>query len=222
MDINYTTPFSFISYNSRDKLLEVLTKLQAENRISRAACWFHIVPSPKKLHFHCYVEPYDRLQISNFEDLFSETLPSGDEVSIALRQRAQSQFTPAYLYGIHDSYYLEFKGLSREDCNISSSQHIYLGDFSSEIYFAELYRLRVCMSPYDRVRYLVEQGYNLEQIYTILRTPFSSMGPVRRLYSMVLRHFKVLSSLPSSPNFSSPFSEYFQSDFFSDIFNKNT
>lgn len=76
---------------------------------------------------------------------------------------------------------MKFKNLEREEVNILSG-HIAVGDFKEDIATAIAYLHKCCVSPYRRLRYLIEDGYTLEEIYDELRTPFGQMRSVASAY----------------------------------------
>ena len=181
-------PFGFISYNSYDFLKFTLDKLVTDDTFSRCACWFHESLGDEKDHFHCWIEPAHSLNTDLLKPVFDEVNDDGSHQSIAIRSRCGSKFIDAYLYGIHDNDYLQSKGKRRELVNIQSDKHIYIGDFKDDIEEADFYRFKSCLSPYQKIKNLVEEGLSLEDIYIRLRTPFSQMVSVRMVYRIVRRN----------------------------------
>lgn len=185
-----SAPFGFISYNSCEFLENVL-KTYIENGVFlRAACWYHESLGNEKNHFHCWVEPAVQMETGSIVNEFVEILENGDKQSIAIRPKCGSKWNDAYLYGIHDSEYLASKGLEREQVNIQSEKHIYLGDFAADIEQAQIYKFKVCLSPYARLKALFEMGKTLEEVYDILRIPFSQLYSVAQAYSTISRDKK--------------------------------
>lgn len=174
--------FAFISYNSYDFLLRVLQRCITDKLFSRCACWFHESLGSEKNHFHCWVEPAHQIDTSKLVEKFIELTEDGGQQSIAIRPKCGSKWNDAYLYGIHDSAYLEFKGKERELVNIVSDKHIYLGDFKQDIAEAEYYRFKCCLAPYMRVKELFEKGCTLEEVYIKLRIPFGQLAAVKSVY----------------------------------------
>ena len=136
----------------------------------------------EKSHFHCWVEPVKQIDTTTISEKFVETCEDGSEQSIAIRPKCKSKWIDAYLYGIHDLEYLTYKGLIREEVNIKSDQHIYIGDFKADLSQAEIYRLKNCLAPFSRLKILVEQGKSLEDIYVMLRIPFAQLASVGQAY----------------------------------------
>ena len=178
-------PFGFISYNSREFLQSVLQQFIADGKFLRCACWYHESTGKEKNHFHVWIEPNEEIDTSIISDKFVETLESGEQQSIAIRPKCSSKWNDAYLYGIHDSEYLSSKGLERELVNIKTDMHIYLGDFTADLAQAEIFRLKHCLAPYARLKALVYEGKTLEQVYLILRIPFSQLNAVSLAYKYV-------------------------------------
>ncbi len=178
-------PFGFISYNSREFLQSVLQQFIADGKFLRCACWYHESTGKEKNHFHVWIEPNEEIDTSIISDKFVETLESGEQQSIAIRPKCSSKWNDAYLYGIHDSEYLSSKGLERELVNIKTDMHIYLGDFTADLAQAEIFRLKHCLAPYARLKALVYEGKTLEQVYLILRIPFSQLNAVSMAYKYV-------------------------------------
>jgi hypothetical protein len=185
-----SSPFGFISYNSHDFLKRVFEEFIADGEFSRCACWFHESLGNEKNHFHCWVEPAKQLDTSKISYKFIECTEDGGQQSIAIRPKCKSKWNDAYLYGIHDSAYLEFKGLERELVNIKSDNHLYLGDFKQDIAEAEYYRFKCCLAPYMRVKELFEKGCSLEEVYIKLRIPFGQLNAVGSLYKDLVRQKK--------------------------------
>lgn len=181
--------FGFISYNSREYLKHVLETFIKDGIFNRSACWFHESTDDKKDHFHCWIEPAKQLDTSKIGDKFIELTEDGKENSIAILPKCKSDWNNAYLYGIHDSVYLQYKGLEREEVNIITDKHIYLGDFKADISQAEHYRFATCLAPYLRIKELVERGYKLEDVYVKLRTPFAQLSTVRLAYLSIKRNW---------------------------------
>lgn len=177
----------FISYNSYEFLKNTLQSLVDGGLFSRCACWFHESLGTEKDHFHCWVEPAKIIEDTNtLKEFFIELDEEGNQNSIAIRPRCGSKWIDAYLYGIHDNDYLKFKGLERELVNIVSDKHIYIGDFKSDIQQAVFYRFKCCLSPYERIKELVWDNRTLEEVYIILRTPFSQFASVSIAYRQCL------------------------------------
>lgn len=184
--------FGFISYNSREFLENVL-KTYIENGVFlRAACWYHESLGKEKSHFHCWVEPAVQMETGSISNEFVEILENGDKQSIAIRPKCGSKWNDAYLYGIHDYEYLALKSLEREEVNIQSDMHIYLGDFTADIEQAQIYKFKVCLSPYARLKALFEMGKTIEEVYDILRIPFSQLYSVGQAYNSISREKKRL------------------------------
>lgn len=179
--------FGFISYNSHDYLKHVLETFIGDGIFSRSACWFHESLGTEKNHFHCWVEPNRQIDTSKIGDKFIELDENGNQQSIAIRPKCKSDWNNAYLYGIHDNDYLTYKGLVREEVNIKSDQHIYLGDFKEDFQQAEYFRFKTCLAPYQRIKELVEQGFSLDDVYIKLRTPFAQLYSVKQAYYSVRR-----------------------------------
>lgn len=199
--------FGFISYNSHDYLKHVLETFIGDGIFSRSACWFHESLGTEKNHFHCWVEPNRQIDTSKIGDKFIELDENGNQQSIAIRPKCKSDWNNAYLYGIHDNDYLAYKGLVREEVNIKSDQHIYLGDFKEDFQQAEYFRFKTCLAPYQRIKELVLQGFTLEQVYIKLRTPFAQLNAVRLIYRDINRiiaeenrHATIMKSLQAFDN----------------------
>lgn len=187
--------FGFISYNSHDYLKYVLETFISDGVFSRCACWFHESLGTEKNHFHCWVEPNKQIDTSKIGDKFVELDENGNKQSIAIRPKCKSDWNNAYLYGIHDNDYLTYKGLTREEVNIKSDQHIYLGDFKEDFQQAEYFRFKTCLAPYMRIKELVYQGASLEEIYVKLRTPFGQLYAVKQAVRAIQRE---LYEMPSN------------------------
>lgn len=186
-----TYPIGFISYNSHDYLKHVLEKLIKDGVFSRCACWFHeSLEEGKKDHFHCWCEPSVKLDTELLKPKFIETLEDGSQVSIAIKPKCKSDWNNAYLYGIHDSDYLAYKNLLKEQVNIVTDCHIYLGDFKEDIRQADYFRFKTCLAPYQRIKELVEQGFSLEDVYVKLRTPFAQLYTVKQAYYSLLKELR--------------------------------
>lgn len=187
--------FGFISYNSHDYLKYVLETFISDGVFSRCACWFHESLGTEKNHFHCWVEPNKQIDTSKIGDKFVELDENGNKQSIAIRPKCKSDWNNAYLYGIHDNDYLAYKGLIREEVNIKSDQHIYLGDFKEDFQMAEYFRFKTCLAPYMRIKELVYHGASLEEIYVKLRTPFGQLHAVKQAVRAIQRE---LYEMPSN------------------------
>lgn len=184
-----TGSFGFISYNSHEFLKYTLETFINEGIFSRSACWYHESLGTEKNHFHCWVEPSKQIDTSKIGDRFIELGEDGSKQSIAIRPKCKSDWNNAYLYGIHDSDYLAYKGLKRELVNIKSDLHIYLGDFTADIAQAEYFRFKTCLAPYQRIKELVYNGATLEEVYIKLRTPFAQLNSVAQAYRSIKRDF---------------------------------
>lgn len=64
--------FGFISYNSREFLINVLQSFIDDGVFLRCACWYHESTGKDKNHFHCYVEPAKRIDTSCIAEKFIE------------------------------------------------------------------------------------------------------------------------------------------------------
>lgn len=190
--MSVTSPFGFISYNSRDFLQHTLQAFIDEGKFLRCACWYHESTGNEKNHFHCWVEPAVQMETGSIANEFVEILENGDKQSIAIRPKCGSKWNDAYLYGIHDDEYLSSKSLEREEVNIQSDKHIYLGDFAADIEQAQIYKFKVCLSPYARLKALFEMGKTIEEVYDILRIPFSQLYSVGQAYNSISREKKRL------------------------------
>ena len=180
-----SSAFGFISYNSREFLIKVLQEFIKDGVFLRCACWYHESTGKDKDHFHCYVEPAKKIDTSCIVDKFIEFTEYGQQQSIAILPKCKSKWVDAYLYGIHNSDYLAFKGKVREVVNIKTDMHIYLGDFTADIIEAEMYLNKYCLAPYARLKELVLQGRSLEEIYIILRIPFGQLRAVKEAYVFI-------------------------------------
>ena len=186
-----TSPFGFISYNSRDFLQRTLQTFIDDGKFLRCACWYHESTGTEKNHFHCWVEPAIPIEVSTLAENFVELDENGNQQSIAIRPRCRSKWVDAYLYGIHDSDYLTSKGLIRELVNIKTDMHIYLGDFRADIAEAEFYLNKSCLAPYARLKKLVYEGKTLEEVFIILRIPFAQLNAVAKAYNNILYTIEV-------------------------------
>ncbi len=180
-----TSPFGFISYNSRDFLQRTLQTFIDDKKFLRCACWYHESTGTEKNHFHCWVEPAVPIEVTTLAENFIELDENGNQQSIAIRPRCRSKWVDAYLYGIHDSDYLASKGKVRELVNIKTDMHIYLGDFKADIAEAEYYLFKSCIAPYAKLKKLVYEGKTLEEVYIILRIPFAQLKAVSNAYSTI-------------------------------------
>jgi len=180
-----TSSFGFISYNSREFLIDVLQGFIDDGTFSRCACWYHESTGKDKNHFHCYVEPAKKIDTSCIADKFIEGTEDGGQQSIAILPKCKSKWVDAYLYGIHNSDYLAFKGKVREVVNIVTDMHIYLGDFTADIVEAEMYLSKFCLAPYARLKQLVLQGKTLEEVYILLRIPFGQLRSVKEAFLFI-------------------------------------
>lgn len=178
--------FGFISYNSREFLENVLKSFIDRGIFTRCACWFHESLGTEKNHFHCYVEAAKQIDTSMIVDDFIEFDENGNQQSIAIRNKCKSEFVNAYLYGIHNSDYLAYKGKMREEVNIITDKHIYLGDFTIDIAEAEDFCLKKCLAPYMRIKRLVYAGASLEDVYINLRIPFAQLNAVAGAYRAII------------------------------------
>lgn len=183
--MSVTSPFGFISYNSRDFLQRTLQTFINDGKFLRCACWYHESTGTEKNHFHCWVEPAIPIEVSTLAENFVELDENGNQQSIAIRPRCRSKWVDAYLYGIHDSDYLTSKGLIRELVNIKTDMHIYLGDFRADIAEAEFYLNKSCLAPYARLKKLVYEGKTLEEVFIILRIPFAQLNAVAKAYKEI-------------------------------------
>ena len=188
--MSVTSPFGFISYNSRDFLQRTLQTFINDGKFIRCACWYHESTGTEKNHFHCWVEPAVPIEVTTLAENFVELDEEGNQQSIAIRPRCRSKWNDAYLYGIHDSDYLASKGLIRELVNIKTDMHIYLGDFKADIAEAEFYLNKSCLAPYARLKKLVCEGKTLEEVYILLRIPFAQLGSVRTAYYSIEKQLK--------------------------------
>lgn len=111
-------PISTISYNTLSFLHQKLEELRLRNDIDFYCYIFHHGEtnedgSKEKDHFHVYIQPatsLDRRQVRNefIEFVKREKLPRG------FMPMQPSDWFNWYLYGLHDSEYLQSKGQSRE------------------------------------------------------------------------------------------------------------
>lgn len=209
--------FGFISYNSREFLISVLQNFIDNGVFLRCACWFHKSLGKEKNHYHCWVEPAITLETNSIVNDFIELNEDGEKQSIAMRPKCKSDWKNAYLYGIHDSEYLAYKGLEREKVDIISDEHIYLGDFAADIKEAEIFKEKVCLAPYVRLKKLVYSGLTLEEVYIYLRTPFAQLHTIAVAYRQIKKQYdyeinstkiaKQLNEMGAieEPNISTPF-----------------
>ena len=107
-------PFSTISYNTPERLKQVLDDQMRRGTIRFYAFIHHFAEEDEKsAHYHVYVEPDGQIDTNQFSNLFLE-LVKGDPSPRRWRPCQSSKFDDWYLYSIHDQEYLECKGQNRQ------------------------------------------------------------------------------------------------------------
>lgn len=125
-------PFSTISYNTLDFLVDKLNALTDKNKID---FWSFIEhkkeDDEEKDHIHLYIVPSYLIDTNQFSREFIEFV-QGEKKPRKIRPCVSSKFPDWYLYSMHHSGYLASKGQSRK-------YHYELDDFlcSDSIYMLE-------------------------------------------------------------------------------------
>lgn len=107
-------PFSTISFNTKEYLINRLNDLVNEGVISLYAFMHHDAEDDeKKEHFHVYIVPVGMFNTDRLHDVLIEPVPDNDK-PLGCIDIKSSKFVDWYLYALHDKDYLAMKGQTRK------------------------------------------------------------------------------------------------------------
>lgn len=134
-----------------------------------------------KEHFHVYVEPFATLDTVPFNDSFVEVVP-GSKPLKCLAWRS-SKFSDWYMYCLHDSEYLLYKGLKR---NLTYAQDDFIvSDFDEFNHLVHSFD-RSAIIGYKALFDHARSGINVADAIDIGVIPYSQMARLVPLYNSIL------------------------------------
>ncbi len=181
-----TKPFSTISYNSIEFLVQRLDELLKRHEISFYAFVYHYAEADEngKNHIHLWCIPDKRLDTSQFRDYFNE-LDVSNPLSppLGVMPCRSSVFGDWYLYSCHNREYLAAKGQTRqyhyEQQDFFCSSFEYLNELVHTIDHSKYRKLKDFLTYVDEgqsFEYLVRQGFvpinqltQWEKVYNMMR-----------------------------------------------------
>jgi len=178
-------PFSMISYNTKEFLIEKLNELRQVGLIQFWAFIEHLPEDDeKKAHKHLYIIPAKLIDTQRIEKALQEI----DLTDITAKPLGaifpqSSKFDDWYLYGLHDKKYLAYKGQKRK-YHYNDNAFI----VSCQDTFQELKNL-IDYTKINRLNLIIEKAENGESLSDIIKTcniPLQLIGQVRQLYSIII------------------------------------
>lgn len=181
-------PFSMISYNSQEFLIDKLNELIDGGLVQFWAFIKHKAEQDeKKAHLHLYIIPQKMLDTQRIEKALQE-IDINDLTARPLSAifPQSSKFDDWYLYGLHDKKYLALKGQKRE---FSYNDNAFV--VSCRDTFQELKNL-IDYSAINRMNVIFEKAENGESLASIIKTsniPLQLIGQVKQLYYIINEPF---------------------------------
>ena len=183
-------PFSLISYNTKEFLIEKLNEL-VEGGLVQFWAFIHHQPEEdeKKAHKHLYIIPQKLIDTQRIEKALQE-IDINDITAKPLGAifPQSSKFADWYLYGLHDKKYLASKGQKRAYAYNDSAFVV-----SCQDTFQELKNL-IDYTEINRLSLIVEKAENGESLANIIKStniPLQLIGQVRQLYDIINTSFEV-------------------------------
>ena len=178
-------PFSMISYNTKEFLIEKLNEL-VQGGLIQFWAFIHHLPEEdeKKAHKHLYIIPQKLIDTQRIEKALQEI----DLTDITAKPLGaifpqNSKFADWYLYGLHDKKYLASKGQKRAYTYNDSAFIV-----SCQDTFQELKNL-IDYTEINRLSLIIEKAENGESLSDIIKTtniPLQLIGQVKQLYNIII------------------------------------
>lgn len=109
-----TKPFSTISFNTQEYLINRLNDLLQDGAISLYAVMKHYAEEDeRKDHYHVFIVPIGMFNTDKLHDLLIEPVLDNDK-PLGCIDIKPSKFVDWYLYALHDKDYLAMKGQTRK------------------------------------------------------------------------------------------------------------
>lgn len=182
-------PFSMISYNTKEFLIEKLNEL-IKGGLVQFWAFIHHQPEEdeKKAHKHLYIIPQKLIDTQRIEKALQEI----DLTDITAKPLGaifpqSSKFADWYLYGLHDKKYLAYKGQKRK-YHYNDNAFV----VSCQDTFQELKNL-IDYTEINRLSLILEKAENGESLASIIKTsniPLQLIGQVRQLYDIIVGPFE--------------------------------
>ena len=178
-------PFSMISYNTKEFLIEKLNELVEGGLVQFWAFIEHLPEEDeKKAHKHLYIIPQKLIDTQRIEKALQEI----DLTDITAKPLGaifpqSSKFADWYLYGLHDKKYLAYKGQKRK-YHYNDNAFV----VSCQDTFQELKNL-IDYTEINRLSLIVEKAENGESLASIIKStniPLQLIGQVRQLYHIII------------------------------------
>lgn len=179
-------PFSTIGYNTEPFLKSRLEEFIYSYPDAFYAYIYHPDEKDKKQHYHLYIDPQTRIREGDFLMLrksFEEPDPSNEEGKplACMPFRKSNSFEDWYLYGLHDSAYLDSKHLLKSTYDyppefvVTNNKDI-LDDYVSQI---DRTKYMACI---DKMKFCMDNGMTLQEALSYLRIPYSGMYGFMKLW----------------------------------------
>ena len=182
-------PFSMISYNTKEFLIEKLNEL-VQGGLIQFWAFIHHLPEEdeKKAHKHLYIIPQKLIDTQRIEKALQE-IDINDITAKPLGAifPQSSKFADWYLYGLHDKKYLAYKGQKRK-YHYNDNAFV----VSCQDTFQELKNL-IDYTEINRLSLILEKAENGESLASIIKTsniPLQLIGQVRQLYDIIVGPFE--------------------------------
>jgi hypothetical protein len=178
-------PFSLISYNTKEFLIEKLNELVEYGLVQFWAFIEHLPEEDeKKAHKHLYIIPQKLIDTQRIEKALQE-IDLNDLTAKPLGAifPQSSKFDDWYLYGLHDKKYLAYKGQKRK-YHYNDSAFV----VSCQDTFQELKNL-IDYTEINRLSLIIEKAENGESLSDIIKTtniPLQLIGQVKQLYNIII------------------------------------
>lgn len=180
-----TKPISTISFNTFDFLVLKLDDLVKAHILS---FWAFITHKPEddeggsKEHIHLFCVPSKLLQTDDLKDMFKEFDPQKPDKPRGVLMFHTSKFDDWYLYCLHDSRYLAFKGQSRrfhysEDEFISS-------DSDQLLFFARSIDL-ISMSRFADMESAIKSGISWHEYFSRGTVPLPQVRQFEEAWNLL-------------------------------------
>jgi len=180
-------PFSTISYNTKEFLIDTLNSLQYLKYIQYFEFIEHLPDEDdKKKHIHLYIEPNKSIDTETFKNYFIENDPLNPDKPFKIHHFQSSKYGDWYWYAIHDKDYLKAKMLTR---NLHySDKDIVTSDIDTHNH-------KVCDNPLinyanmsdialrDYIFFCVNNGYSLQYLLNSCSVPLGKINSVIHFYN---------------------------------------
>ena len=183
-------PFSMISYNTKEFLIEKLNEL-VQGGLVQFWAFIHHQPEEdeRKAHKHLYIIPQKLIDTQRIEKALQEI----DLTDITAKPLGaifpqSSKFADWYLYGLHDKKYLAYKGQKRK-YHYNDNAFV----VSCQDTFQELKNL-IDYTEINRLSLIIEKAENGESLSDIIKTcniPLQLVGQVKHLYNIITSPFEI-------------------------------